>query len=249
MKTSLLRLLGVALLTLQTWQLSADIYFNPVGPIDGPAAAVSGQFLGARFMISSSTMLSSVGGEFQNMTGSFFVALVPLASMTSLPAGNPAMGVPFNSGEVLAHQIFEADVGSTPQIITTPFSISLTPGVYGVVFGSGLYGASGYPGSNGGMPERATVPGSSSFFWSSDPWRWQNSSLIPNEEFNVMITTVPEPAGAVLLIVGLPGIMMLRHLGALKSRDGRDDGEVGTSRRWIRGRPREAFPPIHLFLC
>ena len=169
MKTSMLQLLGIILLTVQARQLPADTYYNPVGPIDGPAAAVSGQFLGARFTISSPTMLSSVGGEFQNMTGSFFVALVPLASMTSLPAGNPAAGIPFNPEEVLAYQIFEADVGSTPEIITTPFSINLTPGVYGVVFGSGLYGATGYPGTNGGMPEHATVAGSSSFFWSERP--------------------------------------------------------------------------------
>jgi hypothetical protein len=213
MKTSTLQLLGIVLLTVQAQQLPADTYYNPVGPIDGPAAAVSGQFLGARFRISSPTMLSSVGGEFQNMTGTFFVALVPLASMTSLPVGNPAAGIPFNPGEVLAYQIFEADVGSTPEIITTPFSINLTPGVYGVVFGSGLYGATGYPGANGGMPEHATVAGSSSFFWSDEPWRWQNSSLIPGEEFNVMITTVPEPSGAVLMTLGLSGLMLLRRLG------------------------------------
>jgi len=212
MKKSKLQLPGIILLTVLTWQLPGAIYFNPVGPIDGPAAAVSGQFLGARFNITSPTTLSSVGGEFQNTTGSFFVALVPLASMTSLPVGNPAAGIPFNPGEVLAYQIFEADVGSTPEIITTPFSINLIPGVYGVVFGSDLFGATGYPGTNGGMPEHATVAGSSSFFWSDEPWRWQNSSLIPNEEFNVMITTVPEPSGAALMTLGLSGLMLLRRL-------------------------------------
>ena len=217
MKTTASQFLKILLLSFLAQPSHADVYSNPIGPVDGPAAAVSGQFLGARFNLSTPTTLVSVEGEFQNMTGTFFAALVPLASMTSLPVGNPSAGIPFNPGEVLAYQTFEVDLGTPPEIVTIPFPIDLSAGVYGVVFGSFLFGTTGYPGAYGGMPAHATVPGSSSFFWSSSPWRWQNSSLVPGQEFNIMITTVPEPSGAVLMTLGLAGLPLLRRLRRVSS--------------------------------
>ncbi len=184
---------------------------NPIGPPTGRYPSVyDRQFLGARFALDTPVTLGSVGGEFGTPVfsggGSFFVALVPLASMTSLPTGNPAAGIPFNPGEVLAYRTFEARIGTTPQIITVPFSIDLSPGVYGVVFGSGLLGTYGAD----AMPSHQTVAGSSSFFWSSEPWRWQNSSL--NHEYNIMITIVPEPSCPVLMTLGLSGLTLLRRV-------------------------------------
>ena len=161
---------------------------NPIGPATGRISAVADyQFLGARFPLSSRVMLVSVGAEFQNSYGSCFAALVPLSSMTALPVGNPGAGVPFNPGEVLAYRTFSLNVGGTPQIVTVPFSGELSPGVYGVVFGTGLFGTY----AAGGMPDHDTVAGSSSFFWSDQPWRWQDSSS-PNYESNIRITLAPQ---------------------------------------------------------
>ena len=173
---------------------------NPCGPPAGSASAImSDQFLGARFQFAAPVEMESVGGEFVNLGGTYFAALVPLASMASLPTGDPPNGVPFNPGEVLAYQTFAGAVGGTPAIQTVPFSISLPPGVYGVVFGTGLYGTA--PTSNPGMPSYGSVPASAGFFWSTDPYRWQNGN--PGYQQRIQMTIVPEPASAALVVVGL----------------------------------------------
>ncbi len=205
--SQLLRIL--ALLTLAQSSLAQTIQ-NPIGPATGTYPSLyDSQFLGARFRFTAPVTLGSVAGEFGtpvfHSSGSFFAALVPLASMTALPKGTPAAGIPFNPGEVLAYRTFQLDIWNTPEIVTIPFSIDLSPGIYGVVFGSGLFGTYG----GAAMPHHQTVPGSSSFFWSSQPWRWQNSSLTPNHEYNIMVTIVPEPSSAALLALGLSGLIVL----------------------------------------
>jgi hypothetical protein len=210
MKATATQWLWISLLSFLAQQTPAQTYSNPIGTAVGWVPLVnSSQFLGARFAFSTSVTLTSVGGEFQNVSGTFFTALVPLSSMTSLPTGNPGAAIPFNPGEVLAYQTFEANVDSTPEIITTPFSIDLSPGVYGVVFGTGLFGASGYSYAAGGMPAYNRVAGSSSFFWSSEPWRWQDTKYFSDSECNVMITVVPEPSGTVLMALGFAGLLLL----------------------------------------
>jgi hypothetical protein len=173
---------------------------NPCGPPVGSASGIASyQFLGARFQFTDPVEVESVGGEFQNLGGTYFAALVPLASMASLPTGTPANGVPFNPGEVLAYQTFVGAVGGTPAIQTVPFSIALPPGVYGVVFGTGLYGTAST--SNPGMPRYGSVPASAGFFWSTLPYRWQNG--VPGSQQRIQMTIVPEPASAGLLLAGL----------------------------------------------
>ena len=132
---------------------------------------------------------------------------------TSLPVGTPSAGIPFNPGEVFAYRTFSATVGTTPEIVTVPFEMDLSPGIYGVVFGSGLYGTSGFSGSNGGTSMRNRVAGSSSFFWSSEPWRWQDTRFFPNQEFKILMTVVvPEPSSAVLTALGLSGLLCLSRV-------------------------------------
>ncbi len=188
MRTPVLQIFGFLYLPLLAPQAFAQTVSNPVGLPSGRISALEdSQFLAARFALSIPSALGSVGGEFVNTSGSFFVALVPLSSMTALPVGNTAAGIPFNPGEVLAYETFSADV-STSRIVTVPFSIQLTPGVYGVIFGTGLFGTHG----SGGMPDYQTVVGSSSFSWSSEPWRWQDSRVVPNEEWNILLTIGPQ---------------------------------------------------------
>jgi hypothetical protein len=217
MKVATPQLLKVFFLCLLAPQSPAQpiYYSNPIGAAGDFYPTVSwGQFLGARFVLSTPVTLDSVGMEFRNAGGTFFAAVVPLSSMTDLPNGTPAAGIPFNPGEVLASRVFEASVGSTPQMVTASFPLALAPGVYGIVFGSGLFGADGW-GQSGGYEK---VAGSSSFFWSSEPWRWQDAQIFPPEAYqqnNIMISVVPEPGGAVLMALGLSGWICLRRSGWL----------------------------------
>ena len=213
MKAILAQLLGIlsACFLAQPTAAQPVYLYNPIGVAGDFYPTVSwGQFLGARFALSTPVTLDSVGMDFRNAGGTFFAAVVPLSSMTDLPNGNPAAAIPFNPGEVLASQVFEANVGTTPQMVTTSFPLALSPGVYGIVFGSGLFGADGWGQSVG----YAKVPGSSSFFWSSEPWRWQDAQIFPPEAYaqhNIMIAVVPEPGSAALAALGLSGWICLRR--------------------------------------
>ncbi len=214
MKTKALQLTGLLFVLALPRQLPAQaILSNPIGP---PIAWASGlewdQFLGARFAIQAPVTLLSVGGEFKNISGTYFAALVPLASMSALPVGNPSAGVPFNPGEVWAYRTFEAHVGATPEIVTVPFATNVPAGIYGLVFGTGLYGTSG---SGGGMPCYTKVTGSSGFGWSSMPWRWLDAG--PYQP-NIMVTILPFTN----LNVALPPVEM----GAVAWGDYDNDGRL-----------------------
>jgi hypothetical protein len=187
MKATAATLLRSLILLLIIQQRSlAQTFYNPIGPATGSDSGLyDDQFLGARFSFSNSVTVVSVSGEFHDAWGyggSYFAALVPLPSMTALPTGNPAAGVPFNPGEVMSYRTFTAYFGGTPQILTIPFAINLPSGVYGVVFGRGLFGTSA---SGGGMPRYNDVPTSAGFYWSNQPWRWANAYRNQN---NIMIT-------------------------------------------------------------
>lgn len=196
---------------------SADVqtgvmYENPVGlPVGSSSGIADYQYLGARFEFTEQVEVESVGGEFVNLLGSFFAAIVPLSSTAALPQGDPPQGIPFNPGEVLTYETFSvSQYPSPPQVRTIPLSIALDPGAYGVVFGAGLYGTS--CNSVSGMPRYNSVPGSTGFFWSSVPWRWSNSS----NQNRIQITLVPEPATMGLLAMG--GLVLLGRRNASHRR-------------------------------
>jgi len=189
----------------QAASADTDSLFNKIGaPGDFYPSVASSQFMGARFAIASPMTLTSAGIELRNSNGSFFVAVVPLGTMTSVPMGTPSQGIPFNNGEVIHHTVFSAETGSTPVFISTPMSFNLSPGIYGIIFGTGLFEAVGW----GQTPGYAKTTGSSSFFWSSEPWRWQDNSVFPPQAYQetkigITIATVPEPTCAALLLFGL----------------------------------------------
>src|SRR4051794_21802605 len=98
----------VCTVSLFTWLCYGDVYQNPTGPLISPTGGQvkSDQFIGARFQFSSPVDVSSISGRFGNLNGSYFAALVPLSSLSSLPHGNPPAGIPFNAGEVLSYRTF-----------------------------------------------------------------------------------------------------------------------------------------------
>lgn len=129
--------------------------FGPT-PLGGGPSIISAQFSGARFSLATTFEVSAVGGALQSSgaPGDIFAAVVRLG-----PSGLP-QGLPFNTGEVLASTIFNP--GTPGSDLLVPLSVSLPPGDYGLVVGTGLFGASG----EAFVDNKGTnLPGASYFRW------------------------------------------------------------------------------------
>lgn len=108
----------------------------------GPAAqgygvpASASSFVGWRFQVSKTTAVTQVGGHLGALQGNMFAAIISLSSIDALP-----QGAPFAEGVVKASATF------TPPTLTaefsTPLSVTLQPGAYALIFGSGQFGATG----------------------------------------------------------------------------------------------------------
>ena len=166
-------------------------------------------FQGSRFSLSQPVAVDHIGGHIQGLplvsgNGLLFGAIVGLSSPTALPTGTP-----FGLGEVLASTTFSVPMGASD--LLTPLSITLIPGDYAVIFGSGLFGATG----DGFMVlENTDIPGSSSYIrWSSNSNTWIES---PSDGFRFVVTgtplaaPVPEPSTMLLLGSGLVGLIGYR---------------------------------------
>jgi len=125
----------------------ADTFFqSATGPFDATVCCGSlisnTQFIGASFSISQATRVDAIGGHFNNfehhtgsgLGGEVFGAIVSLGS-NGLPAGSMT-----SLAGVLAHKVFTPQSGVDSQV---SIDVTLQPGQYGLVFGSGLFGASG----------------------------------------------------------------------------------------------------------
>lgn len=160
----------------------------------GGVSLYSNQFLGSRFTISGAAVnVESIGGHMYNFSGSLFGAIVSLSGPNALPSGNP-----FDL-TTLASTNFTGPFPSAD--ILTPLSVTLSPGDYAVIFGSGQFGASG----SGAMPNNNTdLPGASYFFWTG--YNWQNGGFT-KARFVVEGTVIPEPTTFLLFGMGLLGIV------------------------------------------
>jgi hypothetical protein len=178
----------------------------------GGGTSVSGgatkQWLGARFHLSQDAAVTSVGGELVQFNGNaLFAAIVRLDGPTSLPHGSP-----FDAQELLAETTFSAPAPSA--LVNVPLAVSLAPGDYGLVFGSGMFGASG----EGAMPSETNLSNSSYFYWYDPTGQghpvWNQGTFPP--AYFVVNGTVPEP-GAIGFF-GAVGVLCVRRRGRRANR-------------------------------
>lgn len=127
----------------------------------GDYTLTASRFIGASFVVSNRTQITGIGGEFGGFTsGTIFGAIVPLANLTSFPLVSPSQ-LPSISLANVVFSVPSATGFPTPaNDLLEPLSVILNPGAYGVVFGSGLFGASG----NAGLGDGNTTIGSPVFF-------------------------------------------------------------------------------------
>lgn len=156
------------------------------------------QFLGAAFTLPSAAQITAVGGHISG-TGTLFAAILSLSG--SLPTG-----APFDSS-LITDTTFTAP--ATSQDVVVPLSVTLNAGTYALIFGSGLFGATG----NGAMPTNNTdVVGATYFYWDGvDHFAWFLDTF-SNTRFTVYGEIVPEPSSFGLMAVGV--LMLL----AVKAR-------------------------------
>ena len=181
------------------------------GPlIDGQAGGIAllpTQFLGARFEVANTVEVQSVGGDIVGIaSGPLFAAIIPLSSLSALPSG------PLSSLDVIAETTFTAPFPGGD--VSVPLSVTLEPGVYGLLFGSGLFGATG----EGAMPrDNKEIPENASLFdyhLSAGVLGWYDT-VAHGLRFFVKGTTgsqsVPDTGSTLsLLALGVIGIVVLR---------------------------------------
>ena len=155
-------------------------------------------FIGADFSVTTPTTISGIGASFADTaltasSGSIFGAIVSV---------DPTTGLPTQPVETLAG-ITLADVVFTPTTdgdTTAPLSVTLQPGTYGLVFGSGLFGATGVADLLTGNDTIGTPSIFENDFapFTQDPY---------DTDVRLFANDVPEPGSLVLLGTALLGLL------------------------------------------
>lgn len=163
--------------------------FNPLGNyiIDGT------NLVGAEFTVTGNDVrASSLGGNFtQYSAGTIFGAIVAV--------NGGVVGAPSSA---LAHVVFDSTGGGDEtQALAAP--VLLNAGTYAVVFGSGLWGATG----SSGLVAGQDAIGNPVLVQSTDGTSF---SALTGDTVRVTVNAVPEPSTWALLAGGLLGVAALR---------------------------------------
>ncbi len=203
------------IVSLLTFSVKASvIYESATGVFDTTTCCGSfvnsDQYIGAVFSLESETNINAIGGHFLNfagMGGSIFGALVNLNS-EGLPSGTP-----FTLDSIIAYTVFTPTAGSDS---LTSISATLERGDYGIIFGSGLFGATGNQAltllqSVASSSDGKTIATNPERDWAVEhSMNWNRYRIIVSGE-QVSIA-VPEPSSVFLLVMGAFCLLGSRHL-------------------------------------
>jgi len=150
----------------------ASAQLGAIGKFGGTSVTVA-QFVGWRFQTDVPLAVEQVGAHALEFDpGGLFAAIVRLDSIAAVPSG-----APFTPDEVLATTVFQAPLPSAE--VFAPLSANLNPGSYVLVFGTGLFGATG-AGALPNLDDQPDIPPtdlSSFIFWSipsqGQPMQWR----------------------------------------------------------------------------
>lgn len=184
----------------------ADILFESgsLGPTGIPRSEVTGGsnvnpfvFVGVRFHLDQPVLTTQIGGHFVKNAGaneSFFGAIIELTDEYDFPdSGN------LSTPDVVGITLLEFPEPSDEVFgdLTKP----LSPGWYALVFGSGLFGASG---SGGALSNGMDIGNPTYIAWQPGAVNgWGNliNPIFRNFRFVVQGRVVPEPTTLALLFV------------------------------------------------
>ncbi|QXQ07215.1 PEPxxWA-CTERM sorting domain-containing protein [Sphingosinicellaceae bacterium] len=198
---------AIALLAVSVPANAAVIYQSAAysGDDSGEYILSADNFMGAAFTLTRTTTITGIGAQFGGFPGgSIFGAVVPLSSRAAFPAGASTALADISLG----HVVFAVSQGT--QDLVVPLSLTLEAGTYGVIFGSGQFGATGFASLGDSNTPLGTPTLFRSFF--SDGWAAFSDAGV---RITVEGTTasVPEPAAWALMLTGfgLVGTTMRRR--------------------------------------
>ena len=191
--------------------------FESAGP--GPSEAhnlgyalFAGQFVGIRFPVIAPTEITQIGGHLfgAGADETIFGAIVRLSSASDLPDS-----ADLSTNDVLKAAVFHLSQPSRD--FTAPLSLTVEPGWYAIVFGSGLFGATG----SGAFGTRNPLNGPINGFVQSGGILHPASYGTLGGDFGdprvfvdgVPLTPVPEPGTLLLLGSGAAAVLGRRLRG------------------------------------
>lgn len=179
------------------------------GTAPGSSGVTPDVFSGVRFELSALAQTTRVGGHFvadpRIATTSFFGAIIRLDDGTDFP----------DSGDLSTADVVGATVLAFPHPSAEVFSdleVTLDPGWYALVFGSGLFGASGIGAAVLNNPD----VGNPSYiaFQPCCASEWGNlSPVFRNSRLVVEGNVIPEPPAVAIWLIAMPLALVIcsRH--------------------------------------
>jgi hypothetical protein len=191
----------------------ADVIYQSAaytGQDTGEYIVTNYDLIGATFTVNATTEITGIGAQFGGYpSGTIFGAIVPLT-----PGGLPAGSSQDLASIALGHVVFSVPAGTNgnPALadLVVPLSLTLQAGTYGVVFGSGQFGADG----NGGLGYLNDPVGSPDLirsFFSNDWDTFDDGAGIRIVVEGDVVTAVPEPSTWAMMILGFTGIGVMTY--------------------------------------
>ncbi|QFS51103.1 hypothetical protein [Nostoc sphaeroides] len=181
---------------------------------------VPDQFLGWRFQVDNAIQVEDIGGHFTGgFTSNIFGTIVSLSSPNAFPQENPLSLEKISLASTTFSVINNNDINDTSVVFLTPLSITLKPGNYALIFGTGLFGAVGTDAMP--VPRNQTILPNTSFFFggvadsnSLFSWKELPSPQVRGDDGDPyflikgnIVSSIPEPSSIdSLLILGFLGV-------------------------------------------
>ena len=195
--------------------VSADVIYQSAlmgSPGSNGGAVVDSEvYLGKRFQVTQTMVATGIGGHFGTFTTpgqSIFGAIIRLDNFSDFP--NTIN--PLNSSDVLAVGLVPMPANYYSADLTAPINpVTLMPGTYAILFGSGQFGATG---------EGFATQNNSSFGFKSEFFYYQVNGIqyldtsFVAQRF-VVYGEVPEPGSFGLLMALLSAPMLMRRARAI----------------------------------
>ena len=174
-----------------------------------PGTSISSDvYVGVRFQLNEPVRTSKIGGHFvSRFELSFFGAIVALDDASDFPDSRD-----LSTPDVIGATLFTFPVPSDE--VFGDLELSLSPGWYALVFGSGRFGAdsaaSGVAVRNGLDVEEPT------YMVGQKGFGWANISALPNMRVSVLGAVVPEPSTFVFAVICSLSVLVCERKANIK---------------------------------